>query len=57
LIESGAASVWVATLARAQRADGFHSFYEDREEEAPHAGAVPEVELHAARTSTIGSAF
>ncbi|MGH9563320.1 MAG: ComF family protein [Terracidiphilus sp.] len=57
LIEAGAASVWVATLARAQRADGFRSFYEDTEEEAPHAGAPPEMEPHAARTSTIGSAF
>ncbi len=57
LIEAGAASVWVATLARAQRADGFQSFHEDREEESPHAGALPEVELHAARTSTIGSAL
>jgi predicted phosphoribosyltransferase len=57
LIEAGAASVWVATLARAQRAAGFQSFYEDTEEEAPLAGAMPQAELHAARTSTIGSAF
>ncbi len=57
LIEAGAASVWVATLARAQRADGIRSFYEDTEEEAPQAGTLPEAELLAARTSTIGSAF
>ena len=57
LIEAGAASVWVATLARAQRTDGIGSFYESTEEEAPHAGALPHVEPQAARASTIGSAF
>jgi predicted phosphoribosyltransferase len=41
LVEAGAASVWVATLARAQRAEGFlrTSVYEDMEEEGPLAGA------------------
>ena len=41
LVEAGAASVWVATLARAQRVEGFlrTSVYEDMEEEGPLAGA------------------
>ena len=41
LVEAGAASVWVATLARAQRVEGFlrTSVYEDMEEEGPRAGA------------------
>jgi len=54
LVEAGAASVWVATLARAQRADGIRPFYEDLEEEAPLAGALPVAESHAAGSSTIG---
>ncbi len=55
LIEAGAASVWVATLARAQRADGIRSFYEDTEEEALLAGASSQAEPQAARFSTNGS--
>jgi ComF family protein len=41
LVEAGAASVWVATLARAQRVErlGSTSFYRDMEEEDPLAGA------------------
>lgn len=40
LVAAGAASVWVATLARAQRAAGFGStsVYENMEEEEPLAG-------------------
>jgi predicted phosphoribosyltransferase len=41
LIAAGAASVWVATLARAQRVAGYGStsVYEHMEEEEPFAGA------------------
>ena len=41
LVAAGAASVWVATLARAQRVAGFGStsVYEHMEEEEPFAGA------------------
>ncbi len=55
LVESGAASVWVATLARAQRAEG-NAFF-DTEEDIPLAGASPEAESHAASSSTIGPAM
>lgn len=54
LVEAGAASVWVATLARAQRADGMRSFYEHTEEEAPHMGALPNAEFNATGSSTTG---
>ena len=42
LVEAGAASVWVATLARAQRAEGFGNarFYESHEEDDARAGAA-----------------
>jgi ComF family protein len=41
LVQAGAASVWVATLARAQRSERFAnaSHYEDMEEEEPLVGA------------------
>ncbi len=52
LVEAGAASVWVATLARAQRADGIRPFYEEMEEEALPAGASPLAESHAAISSS-----
>lgn len=54
LVEAGAASVWVATLARAQRADGMRSFYEDTEEEAPLAGSLPQAEFNTTGSSTTG---
>jgi ComF family protein len=57
LLEAGAASVWVATLARAQRAQGKTEFYENMEEDSPSAGVVPEAEPHAARSSTSGATF
>ena len=53
LVEAGAASVWVATLARAQRGERFF----DTEEEAPLSGALPEAESQAARSSTNGAAM
>ncbi|MGA3129531.1 MAG: phosphoribosyltransferase family protein [Terracidiphilus sp.] len=60
LVEAGAASVWVATLARAQRgSEGFAGFgtpfYESMEEETPLTGASPEADSHAARSSTNGA--
>ena len=55
LVEAGAASVWVATLARAQRVGG-NAFF-DTEEDTPLAGASPEAESHAASSSTIGPAM
>jgi ComF family protein len=54
LIDAGAASVWVATLARAQRSDGMRSFYEHTEEEAPLADALPQAELNTTGSSTTG---
>jgi ComF family protein len=48
LLEAGAASVWVATLARAQKVGGFgsDSVYQDRNEEES-AGTGPAEGLHA----------
>jgi ComF family protein len=53
LVQAGAASVWVATLARAQRGERFGSTsrYEDTEEEEPLAGASA-ADLDAASFST-----
>ncbi|MFZ1938939.1 MAG: phosphoribosyltransferase family protein [Terracidiphilus sp.] len=50
LMDAGAASVWVATLARAQRAGGFDrgSVYDDRQEEQEGAGTELDAGLHAA---------
>jgi len=58
LVEAGAASVWVATLARAQRAERFGSasFYEVTEEVDPLAGASG-ADRNAAISSTTGSTF
>jgi len=53
LVEAGAASVWVATLARAQRVERFF----DTEEGTPLAGALPQAESQAARSSTNGAAM
>ena len=49
LLKSGAASVWVATLARAQRAEGFgRQFrYQDAEDNAELAGRTPGNEIEA----------
>jgi ComF family protein len=49
LIEAGAASVWVATLARAKQVGGFgcESVYQDREEEPGRTGTEPAESLHA----------
>jgi len=57
LLQAGAASVWVATLARAQLAAGFGSAatYEDTEQAAPKAG-TPGANTHA-NSSTNGSTF
>jgi ComF family protein len=60
LVEAGAASVWVATLARAQRGiDGIGgfgtSFYESTKEETPPTGASPEADSQTARSSTNGA--
>jgi ComF family protein len=43
LVKAGAASVWVATLARAQRVAGFglDSVYQDREDGTESAGSEP----------------
>ena len=56
LVAAGAASVWVATLARAQRVTGLGStsVYEDMEEEEPLAGASA-ADSYAASCSTNGS--
>jgi ComF family protein len=56
LIAAGAASVWVATLARAQRVTGLSStsVYEDMEEEEPLAGTSA-ADPYAASCSTNGS--
>jgi ComF family protein len=50
LLKAGAASVWVAALARAQRSDGFgRSFaYLDAEDNEAIAGAAPGTAMHAA---------
>ena len=56
LVQAGAASVWVATLARAQRVErvGSISLYRDTEEEELLADASA-ADPHAASFSTIGS--
>jgi ComF family protein len=56
LVAAGAASVWVATLARAQRVTGLSStsVYEDMEEEEPLAGTSA-ADPYAASCSTNGS--
>ena len=54
LVESGAASVWVATLARAQRADGMRPFYENSEEDSL-AGRSPGADPYRAGSGTQGS--
>ena len=66
LVQAGAASVWVATLARAQRGERFGSTsfypssyqdtYQDTEEEGPLAAASA-ADPYAASYSTIGSAI
>jgi ComF family protein len=50
LVEAGAASVWVATLARARRISGFggESVYDSRLEDQDRAGSGPADGLHAA---------
>lgn len=57
LMDGGAASVCVATLARAHRAAGFgtRSEYGGAEEEIPLAGPAPEAGLFSANSSTFGS--
>jgi adenine/guanine phosphoribosyltransferase-like PRPP-binding protein len=53
LIQAGAASVWVATLARAQRAHGFGREFNAHDLD-PIAGAAPD---EASRGSAAGSSL
>lgn len=55
LVEAGAASVWVATLARAQRTGGNEFFA--MEEMASRSDVAAEAELYGAGFSTNGSTF
>lgn len=57
LLEAGAASVWVATLARARRVGGFgrESVYEDRQEDQDRAGSEPADGLHAGSSASSGT--
>jgi ComF family protein len=54
LLNAGAASVWVATLARAQRVSEFgrRFTYQDAEDNEELAGAAPDAAMHAANLST-----
>jgi hypoxanthine-guanine phosphoribosyltransferase len=54
LLNAGAASVWVATLARAQRVSEFgrRFAYQDAEDNEELAGAAPDAAMHAARPLT-----
>jgi ComF family protein len=59
LLGAGAASVWVATLARAQRVSGFGrwSAYEDSEDKEVLSGTVLEADLDAATLSSASTAL
>jgi ComF family protein len=59
LVAAGAASVWVATLARAQRVAGFRStsVYENFEEEAEPLAGTPAADAYAASFSTNDTAL
>jgi ComF family protein len=57
LVKAGAASVWVATLARAQRVARFGQQYEDAEAGELVGTAVPQAAMHDAGFSTDSSPY